>query len=437
MTEGRRPVGAVLLRRGDLSPVFGLPGDASRSDRSATIGAATLSRSERSIGDAEACCKSAERGESPAYRDGSLRKRLDLVELWHGCAEHEGLPKGGGCLTVHPMLFLHGLKRGVCLVTLLALCARGALAFDPAEQDDSLAVLRHFEQAELPEPFVDGRFEPREGETITLIGGTAMFEYAGSGYLENLLQQAFPERHLSVRNIAWSADTVYRQQRPMFFFTATGDTREGSVPDLRDKITPGILILQFGKMESLDGESALPGFRKAYDRLLGELQKISPRIVLLAPTPFFPVGPAGELAESRNAVLANYRTAISELAAAHGALFVDVEHRFDPDFGEFRRDGVRLADAGHLRLTGIICDSLQLPKHSLDPELLDRVHEKDQLWLQYYRPTNWAFLFGDRQNVPSSRDHKDDDRRWFVEEIQRLPALIQEADEEIWRAAAQ
>ena len=98
---------------------------------------------------------------------------------------------------------------------------------------------------------------------------------------------------------------------------------------------------------------------------------------------------------------------------------------------------MRLADPGHQRLTGIICDSLQLSAGSFDPELRVRVHRKNLLWQQYYRPTNWAFLFGDRQNVPSSRDHKDDDRRWFVEEIQRLPALIQEADEEIWKAAAQ
>ncbi len=329
------------------------------------------------------------------------------------------------------------IATAVLLACVFSTLERPALAFDPAEQDDSLALLRHFEKADIPPPFESGKFEPRQGETITLIGGTGMFDYAESGHLESVLQQVFSQRHLSLRNVAWSADTVYRQQRPMFFFTPTGDTREGSVPDLREKISAGIFVLQFGKMESLDGVSALPEFRAAYDRLIGELKTLSPRIVLVAPTPFFPIGPASELADPRNEVLAEYRKAISELAAAHGALFVDVDQRLDSGLGEPGRDGIKLADPGHLRLTGIICDSLNIEQSSFDPELLDRIHEKNLLWQQYYRPTNWAFLFGDRQNVPSSRDHKDDDRRWFVEELQRLPGLIQEADQEIWRAAAQ
>ena len=51
----------------------------------------------------------------------------------------------------------------------------------------------------------------------------------------------------------------------------------------------------------------------------------------------------------------------------------------------------------------------------------------------YYRPTNWAFLFGDRQNVPSSRDNEDPERRWFVEEIERILPLIAETDKKIWK----
>mgnify|MGYP001802975706 CR=1 FL=1 len=62
-----------------------------------------------------------------------------------------------------------------------------------------------------------------------------------AGFLETMLQKAFPDRKIRVRNLGWSGDTVYRQQRPMFFYTEKGDNREGSVPDSREKVEPGIL----------------------------------------------------------------------------------------------------------------------------------------------------------------------------------------------------
>ena len=331
------------------------------------------------------------------------------------------------------------------LVCALPYLVNPAAAFDPADQDDSLALLRHFDKAQpLPPPFVDGKFEPRSDETVTLIGGTAMLDFAETGYLECMLQSVFPDRRLSVRNIAWSADTVYRQQRPMFFFTEKGDTRVGSIPDVRERIKPGIFVMQFGKMESLDGEAALPEFRKAYDSLLDGLKALSPRLVVLAPVPFFRQHPALRLADERNVVLAKYREVIRVLAEEHGAIYVDYRHKFLEASGDWERYGMGLADQGFRKLTAMVDEVLGLSDEPMIAfqknyrlELLNKIQAKDLLWQQYYRPTNWAFLFGDRQNVPSSRDYRDDDRRWFVEEIQRLPALISEADEEIWRAAAQ
>ena len=67
--------------------------------------------------------------------------------------------------------------------------------------------------------------------------------------------------------------------------------------------------------------------------------------------------------------------------------------------------------------------------------LEDAIARKNLLWQQYYRPTNWAFLFGDRQHVPASRDNQNRDERWFVREIDTLPKLIAEAETEIHRYA--
>ena len=67
--------------------------------------------------------------------------------------------------------------------------------------------------------------------------------------------------------------------------------------------------------------------------------------------------------------------------------------------------------------------------------LIQSIQRKNRLWKQYYHPTNWAFLFGDRQHVPASRDHADTKRRWFLDEIESLPRLIAETESDIQRYA--
>jgi hypothetical protein len=56
------------------------------------------------------------------------------------------------------------------------------------------------------------------------------------------------------------------------------------------------------------------------------------------------------------------------------------------------------------------------------------VIEKDRLWFEFIRPTNWAFLGGDRTDQLSSRDHRDPKIRWFPKEMEQFQPLIAEAD---------
>lgn len=316
------------------------------------------------------------------------------------------------------------------------------MSFDPADQDDSLALLRHFVEVETPleMPTEQGLVEDRTGLTVSLMGGADVFCLQEFGFLETMLQTSFPEQRLRVRNLGWSGDTVYRQQRPMFFYTETGDTREGSVPDGREKIEPGVLVLSFGRMESLDGLDRLGEFEAAYDRLIGELQRFSRRIIMVEPVPFAKVGPAAGLAEARNVVLGKYSEVIESVAAARGAKFARQEPFPDRAFG---RDGIHLSAVGlyewSVRVAGAFGGfNLAYPVGEEDSqckELRQTILRKNHLWDQYYRPTNWAFLYGDRQHVPSSRDHENSDRRWFVEELNRLPSLLLETESRIWSLA--
>jgi hypothetical protein len=304
-------------------------------------------------------------------------------------------------------------------------------AFDPAEQDDSLALVRHFSKPASPAgpALKPGKFAPIEGETISLMGGADVFRMQESGDFEAMLQRAFPDKQLRIRNLAWSADTVYRQQRPMFFYTEKGDDREGSVPDQREKVDPGTMILMFGKMESLDGEAGLAGFETACEGLVVALQSLSKRIVLVAPVPFAESGPAAELAAARNAMLERYTERIASLADRLDLIFVPMEAF--PASG-FVSNGMQLSDEGQLQFAKRLMKGLGIESEkAMSGELVEAVRRKNDLWHQYYRPTNWAFLFGDRQHVPSSRDHKDANRRWFEEELKKLPPMIADQEKEI------
>jgi hypothetical protein len=60
---------------------------------------------------------------------------------------------------------------------------------------------------------------------------------------------------------------------------------------------------------------------------------------------------------------------------------------------------------------------------------------KNDLWFRYWRPTNWAFLYGNRQTQPSSRDHKNPSRRWFPAELKAALLHLNKAEQRIHEAA--
>lgn len=284
--------------------------------------------------------------------------------------------------------------------------------------------------AEAVPPFPNGRFEPRDGETISWIGGADIADLDRDGRLEASLQVAFPDRHLRWRNLAWPGDTAELQARPLHFYTVKGDTQPGSVPDQRQRTEPGIIFLSFGKMESLEGAAGLDKFRADYAAILDGLRQRTPRLVLIAPTPFFAVGPAASLSESRNRTLEVYAKAIEQLAAERKLLWVPLS---SPDWNsEHSEDGVHLNAAGQQMFARLVLEKLGLSQDlKASPPLIEVIAHKNLLWQQYYRPSNWAFLFGDRQHVPASRDVEKREERWMLREIESIPPLIAEAEKQI------
>jgi hypothetical protein len=313
--------------------------------------------------------------------------------------------------------------------------------------DDELPVLvRSFAAAEegaAIQEFEDGKFVPRRGETIAFLGGTDTFHLQRYPDLEMRIHRAWPDHQLRIRNLGWQGDTVFQQARPRFFYTKVGDPLPGSSPDTRERTEVGIIVMNFGKSESLAGSDGLTSFLEVYGELIDQLIEHtgSRRIVLQLPTPFFDVGPAASLSKLRNLVLEKYAEGIRQLATQRGLPVIDCLKKFlNSEMLDCSDNGVHLNEIGQRRLAEEYARLLRFPAATETPtESYDLMRQailrRNRLWQQYYHPTNWAFLFGDRQHVPASRDHIDTNKRWFVEELDTLPKLIAEAEADVHRYA--
>lgn len=277
-------------------------------------------------------------------------------------------------------------------------------------------------------------FSPTKEDIVAVIGGEDMVAWQKNGYFETLATAGFGADGPRFRYLAWEGDTVFEQPRDLNF---------PKWPEQLRRAGATMLLCQFGQAESLRGREALPSFVAAYEKLLGTFAAHTSRIVLLSPIPF--ENPPGVTLDTagRNATLAVYVEAIGQIAERRQCGFIDLYGpllRVSGSQPRLTRDGLHLNAFGHWfaareagRQLGWIRTEATtdepagdgaLPSHALE-SLRRVIVAKNQLWFDYWRPQNWAFLAGDRTEQPSSRDHRDPQVRWFPKEMEEfLPRIV-------------
>ncbi|MDB6071790.1 MAG: putative rane-bound dehydrogenase protein [Verrucomicrobiales bacterium] len=249
------------------------------------------------------------------------------------------------------------------------------------------------ENATRPTAFVDGKFLTNPGEVIVLTGQTNLVRQQKSGDLEARLGLALAAQAPRFRSMAWEGDTVYEQWRDLNF---------GDWNDQLNAVGAGMVIAQFGQVESFDGPARLAEFTAAYHRLLDQFAVRTPRLVLLSPMPFEkPVASHAPDLTVRNSDVAAYAEAVRRIAAQRGALYVDL---FTP-LSQRPAGSARLTDNGqHLNAEGLrvvaelAASQLGLTWSGADilTDLKAGIVEKNRLWADCWRPANWSFVYGDR-----------------------------------------
>ncbi len=270
-------------------------------------------------------------------------------------------------------------------------------------------------------------------DVVALAGGTQMAAAAQGGYLETLLAFRSTDGAPKFRDLSWEGDTVFARPRQVNF---PGLTQQLKVAGAT------VVLLQFGQMESLAGMAGRPDFETAYASRLKEVRPVVPRVVLLTPPPFAVGGPLDAGAVNvRNRDLAAYVEIIRQLGQREQIPVVDVFAALLPSAGKpgLTMDGVQLSERGQRQMAQSVAagwGAVSSPDWAALEPVRQAVVAKNQLWFRYWRPTNWAFLAGDRTEQPSSRDHRDRNIRWFPKEMEEYVPMVQAADDRISQQVA-
>jgi hypothetical protein len=215
----------------------------------------------------------------------------------------------------------------------------------------------------------------------------------------------------------------------------------------------------FGRQECLDAsqqakisnpasatsDTGVPGlaeFKVAFAKLLDTVAKVTPNVVVVSPPGFHP-SPVG-MDEATSRLMYKrafaYRNAQEEMADARSLVFVDATRPWSIDGPPRTRDGVNLTDAGMMDVLSSFHHGFALPGNMQTvfanghvTRIVPTLQSKNRLWHDYWRPTNWAFLHGDRTQQPSSRDHVNPQIRFFPAEQEKYLPLIKEAEEKVYK----
>lgn len=261
----------------------------------------------------------------------------------------------------------------------------------------------------------------RDNQTVVFTGGTNISDMQHNGYLETLIRSAFPKTNIRFRNLAWDGDTVFEQFRDIGF---------NSWAENIDSLNAGIVFMQFGQMESLNKNISSDSFRVAYQRLINQIKKKDRTLVILSPTPFEPKGTDDE--ELNNKTLEKYVAISKDLATKNACIYVDLFKELNNQHA-FTRNGIHLNDKGHELIANAIMKNTgrEIPFDKKMENLRAEIIAKNEIWFNYWRPANWAFLKGDRSQVEFSRDWKNYEKRIFLEEMDEYKPILDAAENRI------
>jgi len=171
-------------------------------------------------------------------------------------------------------------------------------------------------------------FELRDGDRVVMVGDTFIEREREYGILESLATTQFPDRHVTFRNLGWSADSPQGQSRVGFDHSKPSSEWFKQLTNSIAQLKPTVIFLGYGMANSFAGEAGLPAFIADLTKLMDSIQQnagTTPlRWVIFSPVPHETLAAPLPDPTKHNAQLAAYTKALKDLAAQRGTHFVNL-----------------------------------------------------------------------------------------------------------------
>jgi len=284
-------------------------------------------------------------------------------------------------------------------------------------------------QTPVPPPQASA-FDFKDGDRLVLIGSTVIEREQRYAAFEPRLALALGDVKVSVRNLAWSGDTVFGHARSYFGPPEEGLQRLGVHLEM---LKPTVVLLCYGSELAFERLGGLPEFLTGYRGLIDLIRAKSPgvRIIIATPPPLESLRPPLPDLASANRNLSSLRDALHKFAITQNAYFIDWFEAMGglPKPGviskQLTENGVHYTREGYEKLGTKLVEGLGLkvpdaPTPALE-NLRHAVLAKDTLFFNRWRPHNETYLFGFRKHEQGQN----------AKEIPMFDPLIAQGDEAI------
>ncbi len=171
-------------------------------------------------------------------------------------------------------------------------------------------------------------FEFRDGDRVVMVGDTLIERERDYGLIEFLATTQFPDRHVTFRNLGWSADTPQGQSRVSFDHGKPASAWFQQLTNSIAQLKPSVVFLGYGMANSFQGDAGLPGFVADLEKLMDAIQQNvgtnAVRWVVFSPVPHERLPAPLPDASRHDGQLAVYTKALQELAVRRQAHFVNL-----------------------------------------------------------------------------------------------------------------
>jgi len=320
-------------------------------------------------------------------------------------------------------LRFHALRMNVKALTGILTLASVALV--PAQTPDAAT------------PLAQKSFQFEDGDRVVMIGNTVFEREQRYGSFEPRLALALGEMKISVRNLAWSGDTVFGHARSYF-----GPPEEGlqRLAGHIEMLKPTVVLLCYGSELAFERLGGLPDFLSGYRGLIDLIRAKSPgvRVVLVTPPPLETLRPPlPDLAE-QNRNLSSLRDALRKFAIIQNCFFIDwfelmggLPKQPGPVSRPLTENGVHYTREGYEKLAAKLVEGLGLKVPQAPPPVMDNLRRaviaKDTLFFNRWRPHNETYLFGFRKHEQGQN----------AKEIPMFDPFIAQGDEAIQKLKAE